>query len=152
TISASPRTAYATCRFRNCIGSPFWSAAGAEVALYTMTRPKATSPRVMRIRSCDSSWPLRIHRHFYAPDPTPSTRRSVSRRRSAQVLGRWFSGGEGAHDAAEGVASLLEVREVIEARAGRRQQHDLAGARVPGGPAGRRLQVAGADGRGDCGR
>ena len=45
------------CRFRNVIGSPCPSAAAADVALYTMTRPNATSPSVTRTSRRCSSWP-----------------------------------------------------------------------------------------------
>ena len=54
---ARPTRAYAPCLTRNVIGSPAPSAAEADVALNTITRPKATRPSVTRTRSRCSSCP-----------------------------------------------------------------------------------------------
>ena len=60
------------------------------------------------------------------------------------------------HELAERVASRLEVAELVEARARRREQDDVAGCGGRGGPRERRREVAGADELdargGECGR
>src|SRR2546430_4429831 len=56
-MTTTPRSAYTAWRLRKLIGSPLPSAAEAEVALYTMTSPNATSASVTRTRNRCSKRP-----------------------------------------------------------------------------------------------
>src|SRR5919206_1133159 len=108
-MSTSPRPAAAACLTRKWFG--VWSRASAELAEYTITRPKNISSTTA-VKSTLSK------ASFFAIRPSD----------------------DAPHQLLEDLAAVHEVPELIEAGARRREHHRLARPRLAGGRAHRAVQ------------